>query len=34
MTLLISGMNFCVRGALRAPLTQKFIPLLSNAVVG
>jgi iron complex outermembrane recepter protein len=24
-------MNFCVRGALRAPLTQKFIPLLSNA---
>jgi hypothetical protein len=31
LALLISGMNFCVRGALRAPLTQKFIPLLSNA---
>jgi hypothetical protein len=29
--LLISGMNFCLRGARSAPLKQKFIPLLSNA---
>jgi hypothetical protein len=32
--LLISGMNFCLRGALRAPLKQKFILLLSNALKG
>jgi hypothetical protein len=25
-------MNFCLRGALRAPLKQKFIPEISNAL--
>jgi hypothetical protein len=30
--LLNKGMNFCVRGALRAPLTQKFILEISNAI--
>jgi hypothetical protein len=29
--LLNRGMNFCLRGVLRAPLKQKFIPEISNA---